>query len=178
MTLNELTQKAHQNAVKHGFWSGRESNEHAIALIITEIAEMIEADRKGHHADMVSYQQLSKTGGFDKEAFDMFVDHTVECEMADAVLRLHDLAGAIRLDFDKMRESNYHRDFERFSFTENAYGLIKGLTAPNHSLESRIVFAIYYLHDWADYMGIDLEEIISLKMYYNEGRPINHGKKY
>lgn len=39
MTYNDLTEKVHSNAVKHGFWDEKRSNEHCLMLVITEIAE-------------------------------------------------------------------------------------------------------------------------------------------
>lgn len=36
MNFNELANKAHTNAVNHGFWKERWSNEHCLMLIITE----------------------------------------------------------------------------------------------------------------------------------------------
>lgn len=45
MNFNELANKAHSNAVKHGFWEKRLSNEHCLMLVITEIGELVEADR-------------------------------------------------------------------------------------------------------------------------------------
>ena len=49
MNYNELAEKAHSNAVKHGFWDKKFNNEHYLMLVITEIAEMVEADRRGKH---------------------------------------------------------------------------------------------------------------------------------
>ena len=40
MNYNKLAEEAHENAVKHGFWETKVSNEHCLMLVITEIAEM------------------------------------------------------------------------------------------------------------------------------------------
>lgn len=47
MTRNELSLRAHQNAVNKGFWNVRRSTEHYVMLIQTEICELVQADRKG-----------------------------------------------------------------------------------------------------------------------------------
>lgn len=47
MNYNELSKAAHKDAVNHGFWSKRESNEHYMMLVVAEIGEMVEAHRNG-----------------------------------------------------------------------------------------------------------------------------------
>ena len=34
---NELKDKAHSNAVKHGFWEGKPSDKHFLCLVISEL---------------------------------------------------------------------------------------------------------------------------------------------
>lgn len=46
---NELKDKAHSNAVKHGFWENKPSDEHFLCLVISELMEAVEADRKGRY---------------------------------------------------------------------------------------------------------------------------------
>ena len=55
MNFNELANKAHSNAVKHGFWKKRLSNEHCLMLVITEIGELVEEDRNKLKADKVGF---------------------------------------------------------------------------------------------------------------------------
>lgn len=73
MNYNEMTERAHSNAVKHGFWDKKQSNEHCLMLVITEIAEMVEADRKndkaGVGAKLLMRQDMEKGEMFD----DVFV---------------------------------------------------------------------------------------------------------
>ena len=59
MNYNKLAEEAHENAMKHGFWEPKVSNEHCLMLVITEIAEMVEADRNGNHADYDGYAKMS-----------------------------------------------------------------------------------------------------------------------
>lgn len=40
MNLQELSKRAHENAVNHGFWREKHSNEHCLMLICTEVAEL------------------------------------------------------------------------------------------------------------------------------------------
>lgn len=60
--------------------------------------------------------------------------------MADVAIRLGDLAGALGVDFDKMNPCKYHRAFDKFTFTENAFALTKGLCRDIIGIEKRIQF--------------------------------------
>lgn len=52
MNFNKLAKESHANAVKHGFWEKRESNEHCLMLVVSEIGEMVEAHRAGKRATL------------------------------------------------------------------------------------------------------------------------------
>lgn len=192
--LNELSQAIHENAVNHGFWADKPSPEHCLMLVITEIAEMVEADRKSDDARMrhirkqknlaatqkIKYtEELERAGdaGFDA-AFTEHIKNTVQDEMADVVIRLLDLAGSLGIDFDKFSPNKYHRAFDKFTFTENAFALTKGLTRENINIFKRIQFGIHYVSGWAKCQGINLEWHVRAKMRFNASRPAKHGKKY
>ena len=187
MNYNELAEKAHSNAVKHGFWDEKFNNEHYLMLVITEIAEMVEADRRGKHPfEPESHKDacMRHDGDikWDLMGFDnSFVTHikdTVEDEMADVAIRLFDLAGALGIDFDKMKPCRYYRAFDKFSFTENAFALCKGLSRDVIGIEKRIQFGVEYVRKWSEHLKIDLSWHINEKMKFNENRPERHGKQY
>ena len=46
MNLNELRDKAYRNAVAHGWHEENLSDEHFLCLVISELMEAVEADRK------------------------------------------------------------------------------------------------------------------------------------
>lgn len=174
MNYNELKEKAHANAVNHGFWQERFSNEHYLMLVVTEIAEAVESDRKDMRAKTYEYEGLpNKQIGYKK-----YLNGTIEDEMADIAIRLADPAGALGIDFDKMNLCKYHRAFDKFTFTENAFALTKGLSRSNISIERRILFGLDYVFNWAESLNIDLWFFIEQKMKYNALRPALHGKKY
>lgn len=190
--LNELSQAAHENAVKHGWWENSPSNEHCLMLVVTEIAEMVEADRKGNSAiinhirkqgNLAAAKKIRLVDDVDNApdfnaAFTEMVKNTIEDEMADVVIRLLDLAGHLGMDFDKMSEMRYHRAFDRFSFTENAFALTKGLSRDNINIFKRIQFGIHFVSGWAKSQGVNLEWHVGAKMRYNATRPFKHGKAY
>lgn len=174
MNYNELKEKAHSNAVNHGFWKNRLSNEHCLMLVITEIGELVDADRKGRYAEKYNFLSCNSS----MRAFETYIKDTIEDEFADVTIRLFDLAGALGVDFDKMKPCRYYRAYNKFSFTENAFGLVKGLSRDVIGIEKRIQFGLEYIIKWAHFLDIDLPWHIEQKMKYNESRAPLHGKKY
>lgn len=192
MNFNELANKAHSNAVKHGFWEKRLSNEHCLMLVITEIGELIEADRSNKRRAKVDWfnkkmktsiicrgldPNISKERGYEV-AYNETIKGSIEEEFADIAIRLFDLAGALGIDFDKMNPCRYYRAFDKFSFTENAFALCKGLSRDVIGIEKRIQFGIEYVKKWAESLNVDLVWHIEQKMKYNESRSTMHDKEY
>lgn len=178
--------------MKHGFWEKRLSNEHCLMLVITEIGELVEADRSNKRRAKVDWfnkkmktsiicrgldPNISKERGYEV-AYNETIKGSIEEEFADIAIRLFDLAGALGIDFDKMNPCRYYRAFDKFSFTENAFALCKGLSRDVIGIEKRIQFGIEYVNKWAESLNVDLAWHIKQKMKYNENRPIMHDKKY
>ena len=187
MTRNEFAFKAHTNAVAKGFHSVKQSNEHCLMLIITEISEFVQADRDGEWcgSSLAMYKDLTDqntparaANGSWVDNFKVWIGKCAEVELADIAIRLADLAGLLGLDFEKMNPCNYHRSFDRFTTTENALALTKGLCNTQISVERRVLFGLDYVFSWACSLGVDLWFFIGEKMKYNEARPERHGKKY
>ena len=174
MNYNDLATKAHENAVKHGFWERKLSNEHCLCLVLTEVCEAVEADRKGNHADYDGYSKMpNKQAGFEQ-----FIKSSVEDELADVAIRLADLAGALGVDFTKMQPCRYYRAYSKFSFTENAFALSKGLCRDGIDIEKRIQFGLDFVTKWAQELNIELAFFVAQKMRYNVMRPYRNGKQY
>ena len=187
MTRNEFAFKAHANAVEKGFHSVKQSNEHFIMLIITEISEFVQADRDGKwcRSSLAMYKDLidpntpaRAANGRWVDNFEVWIGKCAEVELADIAIRLADLAGLLGLDFEKMPPCNYHRAFDRFTLTENTLALIGALCNTQISVERRVLCGLDYVFNWADGLGVDLWFFIQEKMKYNELRPRLHGKKY
>lgn len=80
---NDMQRKVHGSCVEKGFWPEDKSQRNvgeALALIHSEISEGLEGHRKGLHDEHVA--------GFT----------SLEVELADAVIRIMDLAGGLGLD--------------------------------------------------------------------------------
>ena len=90
-TLKMMTEECHRIAVEKGFWDGKRNIGEALMLIVSELAEAMEAYRKQ-----------------DDENFNE--------ELADTFIRLFDLCGGLKIDIqkeiDKKSEKNKARPYK------------------------------------------------------------------
>ena len=188
---NALAQKHHAAMVANGF--GDKTRETAIVLIMSELMEAVEADRKGKRADYDAYlatynELLSKEWSEDMETWNAvarnsaFRDHikdTVEDEIADACLRICDLAAemGITLEHRKASETKSIR-YTSALLTSNAYTACCNLLYPTHNYTQRLNDVLAICEYLAVSMGMDLLWHLKAKMQYNASRPAKHGKKY
>ena len=165
---NELKDKAHSNAVKHGFWEGRPSDKHFLCLVISELMEAVNAHRRNKFARVPAK--------YFRENFEEYVKDTVEDELADAAIRLLDIAGANNLNLNRF--CLQHVVTPKKSFTENIYAIVKDLVNYKYSQEEQINYALHQIRRLSEILKINLLWHIEQKMYYNEGRENKHGKEY
>lgn len=191
--FNALRDRAYKCACAHGFHNTELSNGHLLMLVITELSEAVEADRKGLYArrkvfeDWIILMDDPKTK--DEEfiyAFKSNIKDTVEDELSDACIRLLDLAGlrGISLEFANGDIDDCIEDMAEAckdeTFTESIYsistlpvrydGIFDFPTAVND-----MILSIFGL---AKHLDIDLLWHIEQKMRYNELRENKHGKRY
>lgn len=101
---------------------------------------------------------------------------SVEFELADAAIRLLDLAGANNLNLNRF--CLQHLVTPKKSFTENIYAIVKDLVNYKYSQEEQINYALHQIRRLSEILKINLLWHIEQKMYYNEGRENKHGKEY
>ena len=181
--IEEYTKRAYKTACEHGFHDGELSTQHLLMLVITEVSEMVEADRKDKHSiDKKAFALLSQPF---KNTFELYVKDSVEDEMADVCIRLFDLLGVV---FNKLGKLNFDLqaiitskkrciECEGRSFTELAFTLCDILTDVG-VVPLIVCHALAFVECWAEDLGIDLDWHIEMKMRYNELRENKHGKKY
>ena len=194
MNLNELRDKAYKTACEHGFHDVELSNEHFFCLVISELMEAVEADRKNRHFDKEKYKIGEYTecqGWLTNEekfinVFNRYIKDTIEDELADAVIRLLDLAGLRGINLKISNEDiescidDMAEACKDESFTETMYSIS---THPVR-FESLYEFGdivnimIISIFGLAKYLDIDLMWHIEQKMKYNKLRDKMHGKKY
>lgn len=192
----ELAQEIHANAVAKGFWDDQSlSTQHYSTLIICELCEAVEAHRKGRRADCGAYKRHCARLERDYQLysyyndeerperlrqdkarqFERYIKDTVEDELADAYIRILDLAeakgwrlGGYRLAYRSGTET----------FTENIYGTIGVITKITEGHEFCHDIALCSIEGLAHSLGIDLLWHVRAKMSYNATRPRLHGKAY
>ena len=186
--FKEWSKAIFENARAHGWHDKPLSKEHYMGLIMTEVAEAVEADRNGRRAQTSEFEKLigkypraieSETGkSWFMVTYKDYVKGSVEEEFADIVIRLLDMAYGLRGDKMEWRGyypwgDTYHEDK---TFIEQAWYYVKEVLNWG---TMNISDSVSYIFDWADHLNIDLKKHVEWKMKYNEYRPYKHGgKKY
>ena len=174
--LAKLQQRIWDVATAHGWHEKPISTAQYCGLVMTEMAEAVEADRNGRRFKMTSAppEDPQWFQGWYQE----WVKGTIEEEFADVVIRVLDMAQEVH--GDKMRWLGYYPwgqvYHEKDSFIENAWYFIREVLNWG---TMNISDCVSFMFDWAQHLGIDLWQHIEWKMKYNELRPYKHGgKKY
>lgn len=183
MNLNELRDKAYKCAVTHGWHEEEYSNEHFLCLVISELMEAVEADRSEKHTNRDIFEYYMKQRRRDDEEFMYAFKHdikdSVEDELADACIRLLDLAGLRGIDLSSFQQVEYPFGVNE-TFTEFCFGICKQITSftPGRiGMGVNIHIVLMDIFSYCRAMGIDLLWFIEQKMKYNELRPYKHGDK-
>ena len=194
MNLNELRDKAYRNAVTHGFHDEELSNEHCLCLVISELMEAVEADRKGRlgkkcksrfDIDYNRYPALVEEEKRFKSSFEKNVKDSLPDELADAAIRLLDLAGLRNISIDDFSGEMIYEATESCNnetFTESIYAIstipIRCEYEYDSLLENQLNSMLLAIFGLAKHLNIDLIWHINQKMRYNELRENKHGKRY
>lgn len=191
MNLNQLRDKAYQCAVAHGWHEENLSDEHFLCLVISELMEAVEADRKGKHADTKKFNQemdyyiheMKLYGeNYDKayrDTFEYYLKDSLEDELSDACIRLLDLAGLRNVDLSAIQQVEYPFGSNE-TFTEFCFGICKQITSftPERiGMSVNIHVVLMEIFSYCMALGIDILWFIEQKMKYNELRPYKHGDK-
>lgn len=162
MKINDLIGKAHRNAVNHGFWEEVDIDR-TLMLIISEIGELIEAERSGRYG---SINEFEKASGDFTSKFERCIKDTFEDEIADVFIRIFDLMGYLEIEY------------QAGCLLPNIglYRLLKMVT--EGVIQQDFVVALWCLESLCQALKLDIEPFILYKMEYNASRPYKHGKKY
>lgn len=181
--LELIAEEVHENAVQKGFWEKENPDEQMLMLVITELSEAVEADRKGRRTDLILYEKdANSIGRFSATLFKYSIKDTVEDELADAFIRLLDLSASKNLPISiYQREIDYFKVFfQESNFPQAIYYLCKDLTDSHkyESLSGKINYCLSKIYAISESMNFDIDLHVKLKMKYNKTREAMHGKKY
>jgi hypothetical protein len=193
MNLNKLRDRAYKTACEHGFHDEELSNEHCLCLVISELMEAVEADRKGKYfkgiltfeREFNRYSALVEEEKRFKCSFERHVKDTVPDELTDAVIRLLDLCGLRKIDIEDFTEEMLYDAEESCNdetFTESIYAIstipIRYEYEYGYLLGGQLNSMLLAIFGLAKHLDIDLIWHINQKMRYNELRENKHGKRY
>lgn len=175
--LQEWQKEIAKTATEHGWHETEQPVGVYMCLIMTEVAEAVEADRMGRNYKLTKNDYKAGDVDDDISFKNFYLDNikgTVGEEFADIVIRLLDYSGVMWPEGINLGYAAHmpHRD----NFAENAWAFSKYVLSYT---EESVSDSIWYVIKWAEFLGIDLEQNIIWKMRYNKMRPYKHGgKKY
>ena len=167
---------AHQQAEAKGFWKDPHHEDHYLMLVVTELAEAVEADRKGKWAklDHDTIDTLERIGGAPyAQMFLREIKDTVEDEIADACIRLLDLIGSKATEDEEMGVIYVCPSYYKKTLTHMLFRVCKTIGGDNP-----LNYPLSLLKAVSERYEFNLMKHIELKLKYNETRPALHGKKY
>lgn len=192
INLNKLRDEAYQNAVEHGWHDEDLSDEHFLCLVISELMEAVQAERKGKRSDVakfnewqgnnIPFSEETRVRRF-QEDFEAYIKDSVEDELSDVCIRIFDLAGLLGVSFLgvkfplKIRDEIYKYKSQK-TFTEWCYDLTRFIGNYNPWHITTLDFFVNILQEvfiMSKIKGFDLLLHIEQKMKYNRTRPRMHG---
>ena len=186
MDLQKLSQEAFATAKAHGWHDTEQPDETLLMLIITEIAEAVQADRKNKHADAglfnADVETLDMADGYDRDVwkrdFEIFIKNTVEDDLSDIVIRCLDLAWLRGIDLTEVNEliNNGMKDIIE-TFPEVMYYLCSFISSEEQILDDKLNYCMALIIGYCKQKDIDIEFFIEQKMKYNRQREYKHGNK-
>ncbi len=194
MNYDKLAQEIHKQNIRKGFWKKKGNEGQRLFLVLTELAEMCEAERESRVCHPKLLNQMAWLGNTPEALrhFREYIKDSEGDELADAFIRMLDYYKGFGLKISEARINSY--------IEHNKKDKIKNLGAELLKL-SGIISRIYMgqveedvvrketkemLSDYviariiwiAEQKKINLEKHVEYKMWYNTTRPKKHNKKY
>lgn len=102
-TISEYCKEAHETAKEKGFYDEKPNIPTLLMLIVSELSEALEADRK-----ISNFTDNIESGVLKLDAYTHF-----EEEIADTFIRLFDLCGYLNIDIEKVIKMKMEKNKER-----------------------------------------------------------------
>lgn len=176
--LTELRDRAYRTACDKGFHDEQKPDAVWRMLIITEIAEAVQADRKELYADKDKFDYAVDRGAYDcQEAYEMYIKESLESELADIIIRMLDYCGLKQINMQMLESklTNEKLPVGMQNFCDDMFYFCVLITDwPDKYMPNTIAFLINYCES----LGIDILWFVEMKMRYNETRERMHGRRY
>lgn len=144
-----------------------------LMLIVSELGEALEADRKNHHCRIFAVENYLSgnvgCGGDKNRYFENCIKNSFEDEIADVFIRLFDLCGYIDYELEVLPQK---------------YMISKGnvgeqlLIITRYAADNNLICLFNASLQFCNFHNIPIEKYIEAKMDYNRTRPHKHGKNY
>lgn len=114
MNINDTAKAIHSINVEKGFWENPRNKGELLMLVVSELAEALEADRKNRYSinNPKDIAALANDVDFN-DAFSKLVKDTFEDEIADAVIRLFDMSAGLGIDLESHIEAKLRYNANR-----------------------------------------------------------------
>ena len=101
--LTTFARFINDEAKRKGFYDGNFNLSEKLMLIVSELGEAQEADRKDRRANLKYFLERQKVLVLESQirCFESSIKDTVEDELADAIIRILDLCGYLGIDINK-----------------------------------------------------------------------------
>lgn len=178
-----LSEQIYNNNKAKGFHEEEHSDEHYSCLIVSEMMEAVEADRKGLIANLPIFNQCIKAiphGDNDSytRIYNTFIKDTIQDELADTIIRLLDLSYAKSYPLHTEQQYKLIVDPNRL-ITENMWSLINEMVSNiDKKSSSHISSMIHQICQLCSFLSVDIWRHIDIKIRYNTLRPYKHLKHY
>ena len=189
--MNKLAAEIHEAAVKKGFWSVEDAEEKHLAKMISELGEVVQADRAG-----VMYEiehEGAKPEGVVAEMADfvmMALDYAVQTEATSCFeYGWNKLDEHIEFDLKNRKDCNtveemvsLYASVPAYRFAIAASCSVGNARTPLSSagkITENFGYDAHCMFVWCKGNGFDLWEVIRQKMEYNaSNRGYLHGRAY
>ena len=187
--LNILKDRAYKTAIAHGFHEEEKPDVCWLGLVMSEMGEAINADRKEMHANIKEFEENEAKGLPFDENFKKHIKDSVEDEITDIVIRLLDFADLKGYKLLIITELSFVSTMIAGKFIKNGLpGIlfylidVLGDSLKDNSTEATVCVVINVISNCFDKMtsgsDYDLWWFVKQKMRYNEQRPMLNSKKY
>lgn len=139
-SLNQLRDEIHANAKEKGFCDSKKEVGTMLMLIVSELAEALEADRTGNFCNFSKYEERKKyefelkhkqetdvnfmprssssilsPEEIEKQAFETYIKNTFEDELADVIIRTLSICGYLGIDIERnvLAKMRYNKTREK-----------------------------------------------------------------